>query len=78
MTPRYLNTQYNGLCHVTAMLVGGRLELPLPLYCVDDVSKALVDLRPEGALTLKTANFQRTHLTTRAVHDLLRDGARQR
>ena len=32
-----------------AMLVGGGLELPLPLYCVDDVSKALVDLRPEGA-----------------------------
>jgi hypothetical protein len=26
---------------VVAMLVGGRLELPLPLYCVDDVSKAL-------------------------------------
>ena len=32
-----------------AMLVGGGLELPLPLYRVDDVSKALVDLRPEGA-----------------------------
>ena len=56
-----------------AMLVGGGLELPLPLYCVDDVSKALVDLRPEGAPALKTAKFQRTHLTTRAVYDLLRD-----
>jgi hypothetical protein len=33
-----------------AMLVGGGLELPLPLYCVDDVSKALVDLRPETAM----------------------------
>ena len=34
-----------------AMLVGGGLELPLPLYCVDDVSKALVDLLPEVRLT---------------------------
>jgi hypothetical protein len=65
------------LVSTVAMLVGGRLELPLPLYCVDDVSKALVDLRPEGAPAIKTANFQHTHLTTRAVHDLLRDGARQ-
>ena len=61
-----------------AMLVGGGLELPLPLYCVDDVSKALVDLRPEGAPALKTVNFHRAHITTRSVHDLLRDGARQR
>ena len=27
--------------NAVAMLVGGGLELPLPLYCVDDVSKAL-------------------------------------
>jgi hypothetical protein len=40
-----------------AMLVGGGLELPLPLYCVDDVSKALVNLRPEGAPELCTVNF---------------------
>ena len=56
-----------------AMLVGVGLEWQLPLYCVDDVSKALVDLRPEGAPALRTVNCQRTHLTTRAVHDLLRD-----
>jgi len=56
-----------------AMLVGGGLELPLPLYCVDDVSKALVDLRPEGAPALSTANLNRTKTTTRIVHDLLRD-----
>ena len=56
----------------------GLVELPLPLYCVDDVSKALVDLRPEGAPALKTVNFHRAHITTRSVHDLLRDGARQR
>ena len=40
-----------------AMLVGGGLELPLPLYCVDHVSKALVDLRPEGAPALRTQNW---------------------
>ena len=61
-----------------AMLVGDGLELQLPFYCVDDVSKALVDLRPEGAPALSTVNCHRVHLTTRAVHDLLRDGARQR
>ncbi len=36
--------------------------MPLPLYCVDDVSKTLVDLRPEGAPTLKTVNFHHAHL----------------
>ena len=56
-----------------AMLVGGGLELPLPLYCVDDVSKALVDLRPEDAPALSTLNFHRTKTTTREVYDLLRD-----
>ena len=56
-----------------AMLVGGGLELPLPLYCVDDVSKALVDLRPEGAPALRTQNCNRNQITKRAVHDLLRD-----
>ena len=61
------------LVSTVAMLVGGGLELPLPLYCVDDVSKALVDLRPEGAPALRAENCHRSHLTTRAVHDLLRD-----
>ena len=56
-----------------AMLVGGGLELPLPLYCVDDVSKALVDLRPEGAPALRTVDCRRAQITTRIVHDLLRD-----
>ena len=56
-----------------AMLVGGGLELQLPLYCVDDVPKTIVDLRPEGAPALRTVNCQRTQITTRAVHDLLRD-----
>jgi hypothetical protein len=54
-----------------AMLVGGGLELPLPLYCVDDVSKALVDLRPEGAPGLRTVNCKSNQITKRAVHDLL-------
>jgi hypothetical protein len=56
-----------------AMLVGGGLELPMPLYRVDDVSKALVDLRPQGAPALKTVNCHRTKITTRAAHDLLRN-----
>jgi NAD(P)-dependent dehydrogenase (short-subunit alcohol dehydrogenase family) len=38
-----------------------------------DVSKALVDLRPEGAPALRTENCQRTRITKRAVYDLLRD-----
>jgi hypothetical protein len=46
-----------------AMLVGGGLELQLPLYCVDDVLKTLVNLRPEGEPVLKTVNFHCTRIT---------------
>ena len=51
-----------------AMLVGVGLEWQLPLYCVDDVSKVLVDLRPEGAPEIRTENCQGTKITKSAEH----------